>query len=61
FPAWTIGSLERLLGLIEHLLDPSVDLAWLHAKLVGQVGNRYFVGQMSETSSVLPQLDIEWI
>ena len=35
-----------LLGLIEHLLDPSVDLAWLDAKFVRQIGDRYFVGQM---------------
>jgi len=46
FPARAPQARECLLGLIEHLLDPGVDLARLDAELVGQVGNRYFVAQV---------------
>ncbi|MBX3426903.1 MAG: hypothetical protein KF688_14585 [Pirellulales bacterium] len=41
------GLLERLVGLIEHLLDPSVNLAGLDAKFIGQVGDRLLPAQMT--------------
>ena len=40
-------ALQSTLSLIEHVLDPGVDLAGLKAELVGQVGNRFFATDMA--------------
>ena len=39
--------LERPVGLVEKLLDPVVDLAWLEAKLVGEIRDGFLAIQVS--------------
>ena len=36
------GLLKRLLGMVEHLLDPAVNLGGLYVQLIRQIGNRLF-------------------
>jgi hypothetical protein len=40
-------TLEGLVGLIEYLFDPIVNLTRLHAKLVGEIGDRLLPAKMS--------------
>jgi hypothetical protein len=35
------------LGFVEHLLDPGVDLAWLDAEFISEVGNRFLAAEMA--------------
>jgi hypothetical protein len=41
------GAVQRTLGLVEHLLDPGVNLAWLEAELIGEIGNRFLTAEVA--------------
>ena len=44
-PSWPV--LERLLGLVEDELDPTVDLAGLEAELISEVGDGLLAAEMT--------------
>jgi hypothetical protein len=39
-------SLKSRLGLVEHLFDPVVDLAWLSTKLIGKVRDGFLAAEV---------------
>jgi hypothetical protein len=41
------GMLKGTLGLVEHLLDPGVDLAGLEAELIGEIGDRFLSAEVA--------------